>query len=184
MIYRKLALFALLIWKLPFFEQVTVNASGERLENNFVNPTYRGDQRVSIINTSSDNTKPVQVMQATHWLLVVVSGNSSMRSIRSHRYLWSNITSCKYHACMIFVIWDRGGPDSIRSLTSVVVWTKVMIAQSLQKTNWAQNLALHLSQPAWVYSEYSIRTLDVRCDAIALFMFVCRSQSGTCSWGN
>lgn len=70
MIYRILALFALLIWQLLFFEQVTVNASGERLENNFVNPTYRGDQRVSIINTSSDITKPVQVTQVTHWMIV------------------------------------------------------------------------------------------------------------------
>lgn len=70
MIYRILALFALLIWKLPVFEQVTVNASGERLENNFVNPTYRGDQRVTVINTSADNTKPVQVTQAAHWMIV------------------------------------------------------------------------------------------------------------------
>nr|XP_046260892.1 low-density lipoprotein receptor-related protein 2a isoform X2 [Scatophagus argus] len=40
--------------------QVTVNVSGEQLENNFVNPAYRGDQSVAIVNTSSVSTKPVQ----------------------------------------------------------------------------------------------------------------------------
>ncbi|XP_023261359.1 low-density lipoprotein receptor-related protein 2-like [Seriola lalandi dorsalis] len=40
--------------------QVTVNVSGEQLENNFVNPAYRGDQNVGVVNTSSVSTKPVQ----------------------------------------------------------------------------------------------------------------------------
>lgn len=44
-----------------WFEQVTVTRSGEHLENNFVNPTYSGDQRVSIVNTSSASSKPVLV---------------------------------------------------------------------------------------------------------------------------
>ncbi|XP_035811393.2 low-density lipoprotein receptor-related protein 2a isoform X1 [Amphiprion ocellaris] len=39
--------------------QVTVNVSGEQLENNFVNPAYRGDQSVGIVNTTSVSTKPV-----------------------------------------------------------------------------------------------------------------------------
>lgn len=40
--------------------QVTVSTRGEHLENNFVNPTYAGDQRVAIINTSV-SSQPVQV---------------------------------------------------------------------------------------------------------------------------
>ncbi|TWW80779.1 Low-density lipoprotein receptor-related protein 2 [Takifugu flavidus] len=46
--------------------QVTVNPSGEHLENNFVNPTYAGDQRITIINTSG-SSKPLQ--QESKWSL-------------------------------------------------------------------------------------------------------------------
>ncbi|KAL7385074.1 hypothetical protein ABVT39_014795 [Epinephelus coioides] len=40
--------------------QVTVNVSGDQLENKFVNPAYRGDQSAGIVNTTSVSTKPVQ----------------------------------------------------------------------------------------------------------------------------
>lgn len=109
MIYRILALFALLIWQLPFFEQVTVNASGERLENNFVNPTYHGDQRVSIINTSSDNTKPVQVTQAAHWMVVKsilrtfvtrkTISNDVFNSVILRMHTRVNIQNMRLHTC-------------------------------------------------------------------------------------
>lgn len=46
-------------------EQVTVNVSGEQL-NNFVNPTYRGDQSSGVINTSSVCSLPVQVKGLSH----------------------------------------------------------------------------------------------------------------------
>lgn len=64
-------------------EQVTVNTSGEPVENNFVNPTYRGDQRVAIINTSSvSGAKPVSVS-----LLIV------------HRKCVSGVTP-SHHLCL------------------------------------------------------------------------------------
>lgn len=39
--------------------QVTVNVSGEQL-NNFVNPTYKGDQSSGLINTSCPGSLPIQ----------------------------------------------------------------------------------------------------------------------------
>ncbi|TKS67243.1 Low-density lipoprotein receptor-related protein 2 [Collichthys lucidus] len=41
-------------------QMVTVNVSGEQLENNFVNPVFRGDQSVAVVNTTSVSAKPVQ----------------------------------------------------------------------------------------------------------------------------
>ncbi|KAM7407483.1 hypothetical protein PAMA_003284 [Pampus argenteus] len=40
--------------------QVTVNVSGEQLQNNFVNPAYRIEQTEGIVNTSSVSIKPVE----------------------------------------------------------------------------------------------------------------------------
>ncbi|KAF3843047.1 hypothetical protein F7725_001896 [Dissostichus mawsoni] len=40
--------------------QVTVNVSGEQLENKFVNPAYHGDQSAVTVNTTSVNTNPAQ----------------------------------------------------------------------------------------------------------------------------
>ncbi|CAB1435033.1 unnamed protein product, partial [Pleuronectes platessa] len=39
--------------------QVTVNVSGEQLQNNFVNPAYHVDPSVGVVNTSSVSTRPV-----------------------------------------------------------------------------------------------------------------------------
>ena len=45
------------------FEQVTVNAGGEQLQNNFMNPVYHVDPSSGVVNTSSVGTKPVPVSQ-------------------------------------------------------------------------------------------------------------------------
>lgn len=64
---------SVLVWHMTYlkfstFDQVTVNVSGEQLENNFVNPAYRGDHSVGIVNTSSASTKPVQVQYSARLL--------------------------------------------------------------------------------------------------------------------
>lgn len=38
-----------------------MNVSGDQRENNFVNPTYRGDPSVGVVNTSTVSTQPVHV---------------------------------------------------------------------------------------------------------------------------
>ncbi|XP_077472512.1 low-density lipoprotein receptor-related protein 2a isoform X9 [Stigmatopora argus] len=40
--------------------QVTVNVSGEKLQNNFVNPVYHAEQSGGLVNTSAVASKPVQ----------------------------------------------------------------------------------------------------------------------------
>lgn len=47
------------------FKQVTVNVSGEQLQNNFVNPAYRAEQTGGIVNTTSVSTKPAEVSMST-----------------------------------------------------------------------------------------------------------------------